>query len=460
MVLSRRRFLAASAGLTAAAITSPPTATAAGGGHRRVLPPLGAGGEPTPPERLAALGREVAQGSPLTFVDLAAYDNNAAIIADFAREQGFAVRPALKSFHNAQLIAYALQRLPAPLGLIFHLRTVDEILSHAPAGTDLLMGYPPAFDEVAHFLRTKPPAKGPRHRVRILVDSIELLEHVARLARSSARPLPIEIALQLESGFHLSGFRDAGALRPALELLGRERDRLRLTAVLCYDGHGSFRPEREFRRTIAQEAQRRLAAWMAQLRAEAAGLTDLERLVVNGPGSSTYQQWAGNRDLTEVSPGAAYLFHGYVTGDGYDNEGLQPTLHHVSPVHRKGTGLPLTGAERPLPPGKEEISVKGGAWPTSSGTQTEVVFPKGLETDDLSGGRGNNQAHFLAPKGVLDRGDYVVLRPRHAGDAVDYFGALVAVREGRVVRVWPSLKQPGHPDFVAPVGRRRRRSRR
>lgn len=386
----------------------------------------------------------MANGSPLTYLDLAALDANSAVITSFAAGQGWAVRPALKSFHNARFIAYTLRRLAQPRGLIFHLRTVDEIMEAAPTGTDLLMGYPPAFDEVEHFLRTPRPRRQRAHRVRILVDSLALLEHVARLARSSRRPLPLDIALQLESGFHLSGFETAEELRPALELLRRERKRLRLSAVLCYDGYASELPVAVARRElVVAEAQRRLAAWLEQLRIEARDLYDPATLIVNGPGSSTYRQWAGSRLINECSPGAAFLFHGYITDDGQDNAGLQPTLHHASPVHRKGTGVPVLGIERPIPPDKEEVSCKGGAWPTASGTASEVVFPEGLEPDDLSGGRGNNQAHFLAPKGALDRGDYIVFRPKHAGDGVDYFSTLVAIREGRVVRVWDSFQRPG-----------------
>ena len=453
--LSRRRFLAATAAATAAA--GAPLAGAPEAAHaarrNRPGPPIGRGGAPTPPDQLAQLARDVANGSPLTFLDLAAFDGNLEIVTGFAAGEGWAVRPALKSFHNTRFIAYTLQRLPEPRGLIFHLRTVDEIMQRAPAGTDLLMGYPPAFGEVAHFLGTRPPRGQRPHRVRILVDSLELLEHVAQLARSTPRALPVEIALQLESGFHLSGFESAEQLRPALELLRRERDRLRLTAVLCYDGHASELPFGVARRElVVKEAQRRLTGWLEQLRAEAADLHDPGTLVVNGPGSSTYVQWKGSRLITECSPGAALLFHGYITGDGYDNEGLQPTLHHVSPVHRKGTGIPVLGVQRPIPPGKEEVSCKGGAWPTAAGTVSDVVFPPGLEADDLSGGRGNNQAHFLAPKGALDRGDYIVFRPKHAGDAVDYFSALVAVREGRVVRIWDSFPRPGAREDVTVAG--------
>ncbi len=443
--LSRRRFLAASA-IAGAAVATPPLAGR--DPSAAAAPPvgpksMGSGGAVTAPETLARLSREIANGSPLTFLDLAAFDNNFEVITGFSREHRWQVRPALKSFHNTRFIAYTLRRLAEPRGLIFHLRTVDEIMEHAPRGTDLMMGYPPAFDELAHYLGSARPAGQTDHRVRILVDSLELLERVAVLARSTRRPLPIDIALQLESGFYLSGFRDAAALRPALELLRAERDRLRLGAIVCYDGYASFEADQNFRRRVVEEARRRLAAWMAQLRAEAADLYDPASFVVNGPGSSTYQLWAGDPHLNEVSPGAAFLFHGYITEDGYDNAGLQPTLHHTSPVHRKGTGVPLTGVMRPVPPGKEEISCKGGAWPTSMGGVSQVVFPSGLEADDLSGGRGNNQAHFLAPQGSLDRGDYIVFRPRHAGDGVDYFDTLVAVREGRLIRIWDSFSRPG-----------------
>ena len=55
---------------------------------------------------------------------------------------------------------------------------------------------------------------------------------------------------------------------------------------------------------------------------------------------------------------------------------------------------------------------------------------------------------------ACDPWDYVVFRPRHAGDAVDYFGSLVAVRDGQVVRVWPSFRQAGDEAFVRAPTRR------
>ena len=91
------------------------------------------------------------------FVDLAAVDHNAKVIVEFARAHHWHVRPALKVFQSPKLCAYILHLLPEPRGLVFHLRTVDQIMTAAPAGTDLLMGYPPTRGELRAYLGSAPP---------------------------------------------------------------------------------------------------------------------------------------------------------------------------------------------------------------------------------------------------------------------------------------------------------------
>lgn len=445
MQVNRRTFIGGSAALAAVPVL-PAGAAGSPATHRRRAPvaPIGRGGTPTAPSAVFDLARRISDGEALCFLDLAAFDQNLAQVLGVARRNGWAVRPALKSFQSPRFIAYCLQQLPEPRGMVFHLRTVDPILERAPAGTDLMLGYPPSFGELERFLATPPPKKAkPGHRTRILVDSIELLQRVIELAPTSRRGPRTEVALQLESGFFLSGFRDAGELRPALELLRKARDRVQLTAVMCYDGHAASQDEGAVRRVAVADAKRRFARWNEQLRAEAADLTDLSTLVRNGPASSTYRIWDGDPSPNEVSPGACLLFHGYITNDGQDNEGYAPTLLHTAPVCRLGGApvVPITGEVRYSD--KESVAVKGGAWPTNSGTVDQIVFPTGLEEDELSGGRGNNQSNFLMPPGLLERGDHLVLRPKHAGDGIDYFDTLVAIREGQVKRVWPTFRRPG-----------------
>jgi len=404
----------------------------------RPLPPIGSGGALTPPSRLAQLAREVGDGEDVLFCDLAAVDRNLAVVTGFARSQGWDVRPALKSFQSPPLAAYLLERLPRPRGLVFQLRLVDEILGAAPEGTDLLQAYPPAIPELARYLATPRPRAPQRHRVRILVDSLPLLTELARLAPASKRGLPIDVVLQLEAGLELSGFRTPEELRAALDLLRRHRDTLRLTGFLAYDGHGTFRPDAAYRQRVADDARRRQAAWNAQLRAEAGDLIDPRDFIRNGPGSSTYQRHAGNPEITEVSPGVALVPHGYVTQDGFDNAGLVPVLHNAACVHRVAVPtVPLVSAPDPQGGGRDNVSCKGGGGNTP-------VFPAGLEPDTLSGNNGGyNQGHYYAPKGALRRGDHIVFRAREAGPTTDAHGALVAVREGMIRRVWPTQGRPG-----------------
>ena len=176
-LLDRRRFLAAGAAVAGAAAAAPIAEADAARKRRRKrrprrkkpaapparpLPPIGSGGRPTPPAKLAELASAVGGGEALTFLDLAAFDANLAIAANVARAEGWAIRPALKSFQSPQFIAYALERLPEPRGLVFHLRAVDDILAAAPAGTDLMLGYPPSLHELERFLATPPPRKAHR----------------------------------------------------------------------------------------------------------------------------------------------------------------------------------------------------------------------------------------------------------------------------------------------------------
>src|SRR5918998_371019 len=174
----------------------------------------------------AAVGSAAAPSLP-------ALDRNSATVTSFAREQGWAVRPALKSFRSPQLTAYLLRRLPQPRGLVFNLYEVDPIVAAAPAGVDLMGGYPPTVGELRSFLARRGPRE--RHRVRLLVDSVPLLEELARLARRTPRRLPLDVALELDVGMGRGGMNEPGELAAAIDVLRREKARLRLGAVLGYD---------------------------------------------------------------------------------------------------------------------------------------------------------------------------------------------------------------------------------
>ena len=430
--LDRREFIAVS-GAAAVAAAAPGGEALAAKRRMPPKPPLGSGGATMTLAALARFAREQGAGHPLLVLDLAALDQNVRTVVDFAAGQGWGVRPALKSFRSPALISYLLNRLPQPRGLVFDLREVDPILAQAPRNTDLMTGYPPTFGELADFLAAKPPKGQRKHRLRILVDSVPLIEHLARLARTSRRRLPLEVAIELDVGMGRGGIGDRDELRACLDVLRAERERLRLTAVLGYDGHATLRGDAEYRRLVATQAMESYRGHLAALSELGKGLYDEGGLIRNGPGSSNYRNWAGG-PANEVGCGSAFLYAGYLNG-GYDTDGLAPALTMAGAVRRITSDHPSAPALGIAQPGatEMEIIVQG------VGAAGEVVHPAGAREDQASGGGDA----LIVPKGSVELGDYVLYRPTQTEVGILRFHELVVVREGRVLRRWPVFKRIG-----------------
>lgn len=437
--LTRRGLLAAAGAAGAAAAIGPAAATAAAPPATVAARPLGRGGSPTGVRALARLARAHGRGEPLTFVDLAAVDQNAKVIQSFARRQGWAVRPALKAFQSPQLCAYVLRQLPQPRGLVFHLRQVDEIMTAAPAGTDLLMGYPPTRGELRAYLGSRPPRGQRRHRLTILASSVELLEDLERLARSTHRPLPLDVALEFDSGLGRGGFHFEPDIAAAIKVLRRAKRRLRLRAVLCYDGHATLTGDLGVRQTVAKQAREFYANYLAQLKADGSDLYDARTLIRNGPASANYRNWAGSRECTEISPGSAYMYAGYL--QTFDKEGLARAVTQCAPVLKDVGPYPTElVSKKPLPPiTGEEYFLVGSSWPDGDGNQPEFIHPPGVQDNLREGGR----AAVYAPKGSLSTEDYVLMWPHQSGDGIDVFGAVHVVRNGTLLDVWPTFTRWG-----------------
>ena len=409
----------------------------------RALPrPLGSGGRPTSHATLARLAREHGRGEPMMFVDLAAVDQNAGVILDFARAHGWAVRPALKVFQCPRLCAYIMGLLPEPRGLVFHLRTVDQIMTAAPAGTDLLMGYPPTRGELQAYLDSVPRRGQPRHRLTLLAGELEILQDMARLARRTRRPVPLDVGLEFDSGEGRGGFHHPRDISAAIKVLRQARRHLRLRAVLCYDGHATAVPAESWRRSVAKQAGGYYADYLAQLHAEGGDLYDPATLIRNGPGSSNYKNWAGKPEINEISPGSAFVYAGYLAA-GFDPQGLASALTQAAPVLKDVGPYPSTlFTDQPQPPIiGEQYFLKGSTWPDQGGIQPAFVYPAGVRDDQREGGR----CMVYAPRGELSPSDYVLCWPNQGGDGIDYFGAIHAVRAGRIVDVWPTFTRWSAP---------------
>ena len=384
---------------------------------------------------LADFARAHGGGYPILLLDLAALDRNTGVILRFARQQRWAVRPALKSFRSPALSAYVLARLPRPRGLVFNLDEVDAIIAAAPPGVDLMGGYPPTVGELEAFLSRRPPRGQRRHTLRLLVDSLPLMRELARLARSTPRHLPLEVALELDVGMGKGGMSDARELSACLRVLRANRERLHLGAVLGYDGHATLTGDQTYRRFVATEAHKAYRRHLADLERLGADLFRAATLIRNGPASSNYRNWVGG-PANEISPGSAFVFAGYLS-KGFDAQGLAPALALGGCVRRITSGHPSTPFTQEVPPGatEEEIVVQ------AVGSGPELVWPPGAREDPLSGGGDA----LVVPKDAVRLGDYVLYNPEQAEDGIRRFGSLLAVREGRIRRRWAVEPRPGTP---------------
>ncbi|MEA2271896.1 MAG: hypothetical protein QOI98_604 [Solirubrobacteraceae bacterium] len=439
--LTRRQALGATAA-TAAAVALDADAAGASAPRRRP-PALGTGGVPMEPAAVAALAKRVGKGEPVAFVDLAAVDRNCDVLLAFSRQTGMAWRPAFKTMESPDLLAYVLAKLDHPRAMVHHLRTLPQALERVPSGTDFLMGYPPSLGELEAYVTTKPHRER-RHKLRINVDSLALLRALDSLSKRSARRLPLDVVLEIED--FRGGIVPGEELAEALRILRAAKDRLRLGALLCYDTLAAANGDQTWRKAAAANAQRRIAEARAQIGEQAGDFVDLGGLIVNGPGSAGYRNWAGSDAANEFSAGSAVLFANYLDS-GYDTEGLHKALYLCAPVlripaHTVG-GLPA-GLPPELPGGMEIALIKAGGWPTGNNpTLSKIVHPEGVQESSVAGigyGRGaNSSGMILAPSGSVELGDYVVETCQQVMEGQDYFGALNAAREGRVRAVWPTL---------------------
>jgi D-serine deaminase-like pyridoxal phosphate-dependent protein len=442
--LTRREAIGATALAAAAIGTRADVADAAGGpapAGPSPAPSLGGGGAPMALAAVAALAKDIGRGEPVAIVDLEAVDRNCEVLLSFARDSGIAWRPAFKTLQAPDLLEYVVSKLDRPRVMIHHLRNLPQAMTRLPAGTDFLMGYPPTLGELETYLST-PPVPGERpYTLRINVDSLELLRALDALSKRSARPLPIEVVLEIED--FRGGIVPGAELHAALDVFRAAKDRLHVGALLCYDTLAASQGDPNWRAAAAKYAQNRIREARAQIAVEAPDVIDVAKLIVNGPGSANFRSWKGDGTANEFSAGSAVLFANYLDGAGYDTTGLQKALYLCAPLLRLPAHT-IMGLPASIPKGLQFALIKAGGWPTGNNpTLSKMVHPAGLQESSVAGvgyGRGaNSSGMILAPTGALHLGDYVVETCQQVMEGQNYFGSLQAAREGTLRATWPTL---------------------
>jgi len=374
--------------------------------------------------------REIFRGRPMPFayLDLDLFDENIRQIA--AKAGGKRIRVASKSLRCVQALRRVLAADACFQGLMCF--TAREAAYLAGQGfSDLLLGYP-AYNAQDLGIVAQATAEGAQ--ITLMVDCIEQVEQIERVAEQYAVRLPLclDIDMSVEfPGLHFGVWRsplhNIEGVRPVLERI-QSSQHVWLDGVMGYEaqiaGVGDQVPGQAAKNTLVRQLKKRSLGVIAQRRREIVEFirsSGVELRFVNGGGTGSQHTTRAESVVTEVTVGSGFYAPGLF--DYYKDFRYQPAVGYAIEIVRRpapdtytclGGGYTASGAAGPdklpqpyLPEGARLLPLEG-----AGEVQTPVVY------------RGPHR---------LNLGDPIFMRHAKAGEVCERFPSLVLVQQGEVV---------------------------
>lgn len=379
--------------------------------------------------------------APFAFVDLDAFDANAASMLGRAGEKP--IRVATKSLRCRDLIGRALEADDRYRGLMTF--TLAETLWLAEGGfEDLLLAYPTTDLEGLSELALSSVAR-PGTAPIVMVDCVEHLDMIESVLGAQAPP--VRICLDLDaSWWAFKGRLKVGSRRSPVHTpeqavaLAEEvtrRDKLDLVAVMAYEGQiagvGDVVPGRPLRSRVIRWMQRNSREEIAERRAAVvAKIRELAPVeIVNGGGTGSLDSTSSEEAVTEVTAGSGFFAPGQF--DNYSAFSLRPAAGFALPVVRR--------------PGPGVVTALGGGYIASGpadGMRLPLPWlPAGLEFNREEGA-GEVQTPLEGEAAdSLSIGDNVYLRHTKAGELCERFDSLLLVQGDEIVDEVPTYRGEG-----------------
>ena len=366
------------------------------------------------------LARTADRPAPLFAVDLPAFDANA---AELLRRAG--VRPVRLATKSVRVPALVERALAAGFEGLMTYSAAEALWWAARGATDVLVGYPSA-DHAALAGLLAGPA---RDVVTLMVDDVA---HLDLLTAAGAGPAaPVRVCLDVDASLRLGrllpearrlhlGVRRSPLREPAaVAALAAEATRrgLVVRGLMFYEAQVAGLPDTSpavravKRASLAQLAGRRSAV-VAAVTAEVGALG-----LVNGGGTGSLAATARDPAVTELTAGSGLLAPGLF--DGYREPLVPAGFIGLDVVRRPAPGI---------------VTVFSGGFaasgPAGRDRSPAPVLPPGLRLL-RSEGAGEVQTPLTGPGTQgLAPGDRVWLRHAKAGEVMERFAEVVAVRDG------------------------------
>lgn len=374
---------------------------------------------------------------PFAFVDLPAFDRNAAALA--RRSHGKPIRLASKSVRVPELLKRVLNSSPVYQGVVCFSAREAVHLAKNHGLDDLVVAYPTldtrAIAEVARLV-----ADG--HSITLMVDSEAQLPPLEAAGRQAGVRVPVCLDLDVSQdypGLRFGMFRSPlsdvnGALRLA-ERIGCS-PWLKLDGLMGYEGQvaglGDVAGDPKTRairalkgRAIPLIAERRGQVVRALQRA------GFDLRFVNAGGTGSLESSSAEEVVTEVAMGSGLftptLFDAY--------QGFR---------HEPAVGFALTVTRQPA---RNIVTCLGGGY-VASGAHGPSRLPTPFLPERLkllpNEGAGEVQTPLLVPPDVsLNIGDLVFFRHAKAGELCEHFTELHAVQGGQHVTSFRTYRGEG-----------------
>lgn len=375
---------------------------------------------------------------PFAFVDLDLLDANIKAIAKEAG--GKKVRVASKSIRCPEVLRRILARDDTYQGIMCY--TAEEAAFLARQGfDDLLLGYPQwhaeALQDVISLIREG-------KRITFMVDCIEHVEHIGRLARAEQVIVPLCIDIDMSTdypGLHFGVWRSPltrwEQVRPVAEGIVGDRW-LRLEGIMGYEaqiaGVGDQVPGQGLKNALIRRLKKNSIRKAAQWRAEVT--TGLEAMgiqlrFVNAGGTGSMDSSRKEACVTEMTAGSGFYSPGL-----FDN--------YLSFRYKPSAGYAVEVVRRPQP---NIVTCMGGGYtasgPTGIDKRPKPYLPEGLKLFPLEGA-GEVQTPLRVRGDVqLELGDPVFFRHAKAGELCERFHMLYAVSQGSIISTYPTYRGMG-----------------
>lgn len=230
--------------------------------------------------------------TPAVLIDLDVVDANITGMQAFADDEGFALRPHVKS-HKSLAIA-ARQLATGARGVCVATGSEAEVMAATDA-EDVLVAYPLVGQRKLERLDS---LAGDR-RVILVTDSLEVTEGYRRYAKSLG--VSIRVLVDVDTGMHRVGAQPSNVVTVALDVARAEG--LEFLGIMTHAGHAHDVPTRE---EIAQVA-RGEAAVMGAVR-EDLEIAGLDVPVVSAGSTITSRYLRRSDGITEIRPGT-YVYN-------------------------------------------------------------------------------------------------------------------------------------------------------